>query len=294
MTDYFRPENLNDALTILTHRRCRILAGGTDFYPALINTTAWGGNGLHHPASPSTLDISAIAGLRGIRHEHEHIEIGAMTTWSDAISADLPAWFDGVRLAAREIGGRQIQNRATLAGNLCNASPAADGVPALLALDARIRLQSAEQQRELALDEFILGNRHTACHAGELVTAIIIPKPAGYACSTFVKLGARRYLVISIAMVALTLHSDANAIINRAAIAVGACSEVAQRLPELEQRLIGTPLQRAVTRIRQDDFKRLSPLDDIRASASYRLQSVRVLIERGLLQLADTAGEHAA
>jgi len=296
MADYFRPENLNDALAILARQRCRILAGGTDIYPALGNTMARPGNDPGQPAAAALpmLDISAIAVLHGFRHSHDTLEIGAMTRWSEASAADLPAWFDGVRLAAREIGGRQIQNRATLTGNLCNASPAADGVPALLALDARVRLQSAGGQRELSLDRFILGNRRTACRTDELVSTIVIPKPAGHSCSAFVKLGARRYLVISIAMVALTLQLDEHNRISQAGVAVGACSEVAQRLPELEQRLTGMPLPRAVAAIRQDDFKRLSPLDDIRASAAYRRHSARVLVERALQQLAQTAGAQAA
>jgi CO/xanthine dehydrogenase FAD-binding subunit len=126
------------------------------------------------------------------------------------------------------------------------------------------------------------------------MTAIIIPKPAAGTCSTFLKLGARRYLVISIAMVALTLASDDNATISHAAIAVGACSEVAQRLAQLEQRLIGVPLTAAATKIRQDDFTALTPIADIRASAPYRLHSAQVLVRRGLQQLAAMTIEHAA
>jgi N-methylhydantoinase B len=294
MADYFRPDNLNDALALLAQQSCRILAGGTDVYPAEISAAAWGAAGPAHPQHPATLDISRLADLRGIQQYHDRIEIGALTTWSEALTAGLPDWFEGVRLAAREVGGRQIQNRGTLAGNLCNASPAADGIPPLLALDARVRLQSSQQQRELPLGQFILGNRHTARNADELVSAIVIPRPAEHTRAIFLKLGARRYLVISIAMVALTLSIDDHAHISHAAVAAGACSAVARRLPELERRLIGVALQQAAQQVHAEDFKPLAPIADIRASAEYRLHSAGVLVRRGLQQLAAMPVEHAA
>lgn len=291
MADYFRPDNLNEALLLLDQQLCQPLAGGTDFYPAQINSTAWGGPGIYHSGQPVTLDLSAIQALQQI-HDYEHyIEIGAMMTWSELIHSELPLWLDGLKLAGREVGGLQIQNRATLAGNLCNASPAADGVPALIALDAKIRLQSLNKQRELALKAFILGNRQTARRDNELVTAILIPKfsndPQVQTRSTFLKLGARRYLVISIAMVAITLSYDDNGAITHAAIAVGACSEVARRLTTLERRLSGQLLINAASQVRETDFESLTPLDDVRASAAYRRHSAQVLVKRGLAQLAD-------
>ncbi|TGT02573.1 xanthine dehydrogenase family protein subunit M, partial [Mesorhizobium sp. M2D.F.Ca.ET.171.01.1.1] len=97
-----------------------------------------------------------------------------------------------------EVGSVQIQNVASVAGNLCNASPAADGVPALLVLDAEVELRSTKATRQLPLGEFILGNRSTALQPGEMVTAIRVPKRSAVGASAFVKLGARRYLVISI------------------------------------------------------------------------------------------------
>jgi CO/xanthine dehydrogenase FAD-binding subunit len=123
----------------------------------------------------------------------------------------------------------QIQNSGTVAGNLCNASPAADGVPPLLALDASVELASVAGTRRLKLDDFILGPRRTARRADELLAAILIPKPRAAAHSHFLKLGARRYLVISIAMVAAAIESERGKI-TTARVAVGACGPVAQRL----------------------------------------------------------------
>ena len=111
----------------------RILAGGTDFYPAL------GAK----PLRENVLDINGLAELRGIAETPAHIVIGARTTWTDIVRAPLPPAFDALKQAAREVGSVQIQNAGTVAGNICNASPAADGVPALLVLDAEVELALA-------------------------------------------------------------------------------------------------------------------------------------------------------
>ena len=281
MNVYVRPTSLNDALGTLSKHPHRILAGGTDVFPADAAAVGWGQPGIEHPDSAPIMDITALDELSGIRRLADRTEIGALVTWTEAIESDLPAWFHCVRLAAREIGGRQIQNRGTLAGNLCNASPAADGVPALLVLNARVRLQQHGGSREIPLDEFITGNRRTCLRPGELMTAIVIPYPAAGSRSTFLKLGARRYLVISIAMVAACLELK-DGRIHDARLAVGACSEVAQRLTGLEARLRGAHAADAPDVVRDEDFASLAPLDDVRASAPYRLHGARVLVRRVL------------
>ena len=281
MSAYMRPAGLDDALASLSERPYRILAGGTDVYPADAAAVGWGRPGIDHPESASILDISAIDALTGIRHLPDRVEIGALATWTEAIEIDLPAWFQCMRLAAREVGGRQIQNRGTIAGNLCNASPAADGVPPLLVLNARVRLQHRGGSREIPLEEFITGNRRTCLRPGELMTAIVIPSPAVRARSTFLKLGARRYLVISIAMVAACVEQE-DGRIHDARLAVGACSEVAQRLTGLERRLQGALAAESPDMVRDEDFAQLSALDDVRASAPFRRHGARVLVRRAL------------
>ena len=285
MSAYARPAKLDDALAVLSERPHRILAGGTDVYPTDAAAVGWGQPGVDHPDSAPILDITAIEELSGIRRHRDRIEIGAVVSWTEAIESDLPAWFDCVRLAAREVGGRQIQNRGTLAGNLCNASPAADGVPALLALNARVRLRHGGGSREIPLQAFITGNRRTCLQPGELMTEIVIPSPAAGARSTFLKLGTRRYLVISIAMAAACMEIE-DGRIRDARLAVGACSEIAQRLTELEARLEGAPVCDAPDMVREDDFAALSPIDDVRASAPYRRNGARVLVRRALDALA--------
>jgi CO/xanthine dehydrogenase FAD-binding subunit len=273
---YLRPTDLDAALSALKAGRLAVLAGGTDFYATHVG----------RPLPDDILDISALTALRGVREEAWGFRIGALTTWSEILAAPLPAWFEGLKLAAREVGGRQVQNAATLAGNLCNASPAADGVPALLALDAEVELAAHDGVRRLPLAGFVTGSRRTARRTEELMTALLIPRWGTRARSTFIKLGARRYLVISIVVVAATLEPDASGTVSRAALAVGACSEVAQRLPVLEAKLVGAPLGPALADLADpQDLALLRPISDVRGSAEYRRAAALTLVRRALRQL---------
>src|SRR6478672_7928046 len=158
MGDYLRPVTLEEALQALA-RPWTVLAGGTDFYPARVGRAI----------DDNVLDIGGIAALRGIAERPDGWRLGATTTWSELIETPLPPLFDGLKQAACEIGGRQIQNAGTVAGNLCNASPAADGVPPLLALGAEVELAGRAGTRRLPLSAFITGNRRTVLAPGELL-----------------------------------------------------------------------------------------------------------------------------
>ncbi|MBV9833962.1 MAG: FAD binding domain-containing protein [Alphaproteobacteria bacterium] len=277
MAAYLRPTSIEAAVQALASRPLTVLAGGTDFYPARVG----------RPLDDDVLDITAIAGLRGIADAGDHWRIGATTTWSDVARSDTPPLFDGLKRAAREVGGAQIQNAGTVAGNLCNASPAADGVPPLLSLDASIELASTAGATVVPLADFILGNRRTRRAPGELVTAIRVPKPCGHrAVGHFVKLGARRYLVISIVMVAAAIECDKAGRVTRAGVAVGSCSEVARRLPELEAALLGCPADATLgERATPQHLAALAPIDDVRASADYRSDAALTVVRRTLGEL---------
>lgn len=273
MIRYAKPKNVDEALALLGEAPWHILAGGTDFYPALGN----------RPLSENILDINGLSGLRGISEIDAHVVIGACTTWTDIIRHDLPAAFDGLKLAAREVGSVQIQNRASVAGNLCNASPAADGVPPLLTLVAEVELRSAGATRYLPLENFILGNRRTALQPNEMVTAIRIPKSSAAGAGTFVKLGARRYLVISIAMAAARIVVEEE-VVAEAAIAVGSCSLVAKRLTGLEAALRGLTVGPALAEaVASTPLPELAPIDDVRGTAEYRHEAAREIVSRALL-----------
>lgn len=276
MTLFARPANLAHALDHLAAGPWCVLAGGTDIYPACVE----------RPLDKPVLDITGLRELRAIECTDDGWRLGALTRWRDLINFDLPPAFDGLKQAAREVGGVQIQNAGTIAGNLCNASPAADGVPPLLTLDASIELASKRARRVVPLGDFISGNRKTAIGEDELVTAVVVPAYAGNGYSHFEKLGARRYLVISIAMVAVRLVVDAGHIAD-ARVVVGACSEVALRLNALEQDLIGAPLDALTSIVTEEHLAPLSPIDDIRATAAYRRDGAFVLIKRCLMSAAE-------
>jgi N-methylhydantoinase B len=265
MAAYFRPSSLAEALAIRARQPVTVLAGGTDVYPARANRVGWG-----DLRRDDILDISAIGELKGISEEPGRFRFRALATWDAMRRACLPPAFAGYQKAARDVGGAQVQNRGTLVGNICTASPAGDGIPCLLSLDAGVELASARGRRVVRMREFIDGYRHTVCAADELVTAILIPKPPDGARGDFVKLGARRYLVISIVMVAAVLAADAAGTIVHARVAVGACSAVAQRLPQLEQALLGRPMAAAPDLVEGGHFAPLSPIDDVRASGAFR------------------------
>ncbi len=252
-------------------RRVAIVAGGTDFFPAQ------GRRPIHH----DVLDLTRVTALGGIAWTSpDSLRIGATATWTDVLRADLPPAFDGLKAAAREVGSVQIQNAGTVAGNLCNASPAADGVPPLLTLDAEVELAGAEGPRRLALSDFLKGPRQTALHPDEIMVALHIPRPPDHVTSAFGKLGARRYLVISITMTAVVIGLDAAGRIDVARIAVGACSPVAQRLTDLERDLIGvTPSEVTIT---PRHLASLAPISDVRADDVYRLEAVPAQIHRAI------------
>jgi len=284
MAAYLRPETVDQALAVLAQHPATIAAGCTDLFPATEAQVLPG----------PVLDLTAIPGLRGIEQGPDSWRIGATTTWTDLCRADLPPAFDMLKQAAREVGSIQIQNAGTVAGNLCNASPAADGVPPLLALDASVEVQSAGAMRQVPLAQFLTGVRQTDLSQGEMVTAIHIPASGTSGISRFVKLGARKYLVISAAMVAVRLVLSEGRI-TQAACAVGACSAVATRLPKLEQALIGRAGADAAATITSDIVApALSPISDIRGDAAYRIDVACELLRRAVGDLAGDRAEASA
>ncbi len=274
MTAYARPADLETALALLSDGARRVLAGGTDLYPGA-------GAELDGPV----LDITALPALKGITL-NQGLRIGAATTWAEIAAADLPPALQGLQQAARQIGARQVQNVGSIGGNLCNASPAADGVPPLLTLDAEVELCTRDGTRTLPLDKFILGPRKTALAPGEILVAVHVPATALAGRGAFLKLGARAYLVISIAMASARVVVS-QGIVTDAAIAVGAASPVARRLTQLERALIGAPVGTLADQVTAETISTaLDPIDDVRATAGYRAEAATELVQRLLRGLA--------
>ena len=270
---YSQPSTLRDALQFLEKFDPCVVAGGTDVYPSMKNGR-----------QPQTfLDVTRIDGFSDVLVSADGVRFGGAVTWSDVVKADLPPAFDALKQAAAEVGSVQIQNAGTIAGNICNASPAADGVPPLLALDATVELQSvARGVRALPLGSFIKDVRQTTIAKDELVTAVTVPAPNAGMTSAFEKLGSRRYLVISIAMTAANILLDKSGQIEEARIAVGSCSAVAQRLTALEADLAGSDPRKVS--IKAEHLAPLTPIDDVRGTGRYRLAAAEQQIRRAILR----------
>jgi CO/xanthine dehydrogenase FAD-binding subunit len=267
----FRPQTLDDALA-MARPGLTLVAGCTDLFPA---TQA-------QELAGDVLDVTGIAELRGIVRGAAGWRIGAAATWTDVLRAELPPAFDGLKNAAREVGSVQIQNAGTVGGNICNASPAADGIPCLMTLDAEVELASAEGRRRMPLGEFVTGPRQTALRPGEVMVAVHVPETAGEGRGAFVKLGARRYLVISIAMAAARIVV-AEGRIAAAALSVGACGPVAVRLAAQEAALIGLPPEEAAAAVAEALVgPALSPIDDVRADRGYRRAAAAEIVARAV------------
>ncbi len=269
--DYVVPDDVATAVE-LRAAGGTVLAGGTDLYPQHVG----------RPFAGPVIDIGALRELRGIEEQPDGFRIGALTRWADVAGAALPTAFDGLRAAAREVGSVQVQNAGTIGGNLCNASPAADGIPPLLSLDASVELTSTTGIRTLSLESFLVGYRETALRPDELLTAVLLPREVDDARSAFRKLGLRRYLVISVVMVAVVVAVDADGRVAEARIAVGACSPVARRLRSLESHLVGRSLNGLDTGAIGEHLSPLSPIDDVRATADYRRVAAASSVRRAL------------
>ena len=271
---YLLAESVDEALDALAGgAQRRAVAGGTDVYPGLGDRLPdW-----------DMVDLSRIPECRGVTREPYGWRIGAATTWSEIIDVPLPPAFDGLKTAAAEVGSVQVRNAGTVAGNICNASPAADGMPPLLTLNAEAELAGPDGRRILPLREFVLGPRRTELAPGEIMVAIRAPELEPESRGAFLKLGARKHLVISIAMVAAVIRSERGRVAE-ARVAVGACSPVALRMSAVESALEGLDRE-GVGELNIDAslLGPLRPISDARGGAGYRLEAVAVLIRRATL-----------
>lgn len=278
--EFAQPRNLPAALTTLTEQgRVIPLAGGTN---VLVNMK-------RAPLAADLLvDLSRLEALQSITEQDGHIRLGAGVTF-----ARLLDWRPGgaaqglMQPMCSAFAGPLIRNLATVGGNICDASAAADISPVLLALDARVELQSAAQGlRTLPLDEFTQGVRRTVRRDDELLTAVEFPRPEADEYWFYYKLGKRRADAISIVSVALTVSMNADKV-QQAHIALGAVAPTPMRASDAEQLLHGEALNTTIINAAATAAAAQSrPIDDFRASAAYRRRMVEVLVKRGLEHIA--------
>jgi carbon-monoxide dehydrogenase medium subunit len=273
---YERPSQLADAIELMTRQDARALSGGTDLAVAM----------RHGKIDPGLIvDLKGIAELAPrIEHRDGFVEISANTVMTDIERHPyLQAVFSALVEAAQVVGSVQIRNRATVAGNLANASPAADTPPALLALDAEVSIAGEEGSRIIPVEEFLVGYRATALAPSELITAVRLPDPKGMAGSAFLKLGVRKAMEISIVCVAASLSLGTDGSITSAGLGLGSVAPRAIRPRSAEAILVGnlpSPELFANAGVAAGDES--SPIDDLRAGADYRRAMVPVLVRRAL------------
>jgi CO/xanthine dehydrogenase FAD-binding subunit len=287
---YERPTSLLAALTLLK-RGFLPIAGGTDYYPGKVGK----------PLVDDLLDLSAVSDFDVVAQPAGFgLSISALMTWqqcqSDFASGKLPLWSAALVQSSKDVGGWQVQNRGTLGGNLCNASPAADGVVALLALGAKVVLVGAASEgaslgfktRTLDLADFVLGNRLTAKQPDELLTQIFLPEHSVKARSVFLKLGHRKYLVISIVMVAILLDFDADGRVTTCRIAIGSCAKAAIRVTALEKQIVGAHRSKIIDVVTESIagvVEAIRPIDDVRGTSTYRKSAAQELVLRAFAEV---------
>ena len=281
VAEFITPASLDDALSIKKDRgaAARVIAGGTDLILRMRDKVL----------SPSLLIDLRRLSLDGIVLTDEGLSLGAYVSLSQVLeSADIEKYFPALPAACREFAGPPIRNRATLGGNIVNASPAADLVPPLIAYDANIVLSSSGGERVLPLVEFFVGPGQSVIEPGEILTEIRLPLMPTPSAAIFIKLGQRRSMAISQVNVTTRLTVGESGLPVEARIVLGSVAPLPMRAMSAEEMLLGKELSdellsEAAIKAREE----VTPISDVRASESYRLQMTEVLVRRALLATRD-------
>lgn len=270
MTEFLKPRTVDELRHVAMQGR--FLAGGTDL---LVQIRAG-------RSEPCLIDLSNLTGSPPcVRETDGHIELSALAPISRVVS-QLAGRFPGIASAATTFGSLQIRNRATIGGNLANASPAADMVPPLVAADAVALLEGPDGSRELPVCELALGPGHNGLGPGEWISSLRMSMPKGK--EGYRKLGGRLGMAISIVGLAWRWTVDDAGVLGDVKLAAGAVAPTVVRCLDAENELegrrpSGDVVRRAVTAIRSA----ASPIDDVRASAWYRKEALGGLLEEALL-----------
>ncbi len=272
------PRSLTEALAVLAaDPELRPVAGCTDLMV---------GDPLERAALTRVVDLLRIPEIRGVRRREGALEIGATTTMSElAAHPEVRSRFPALAQAAAEVGGWQIQNRATLGGNIANASPAGDTLPALLVLEAVIVAAGPRGEREIPYGEFHLGYRRTALAPGEILAWVRLPAPATGTVLRFRKVGTRAAQAISKLVVALAGRVEEGRIAGLR-LAAGSVAPTPVRLRAAEDAGAGAaPGPATAERVARAAAAEVRPIDDVRSSAAYRAWALERVVRRMVLEL---------
>ncbi len=276
--DYVRANALDEVPRLLEQHgeAARLLMGGTDLFVRMRD-------GFIRPQI--VVDVKHLPGMRDIFYDEQAgLTIGATATMNEvaghpAVQAHYPLLAE----AANSVASYQLRNRATLGGNLCNGSPAADTAPAVLVMEGRILLYGPHGEREVRAEEFFLGPGKTAMQADELMTAVRFPPPPAGSAGKYLKLGRNKAGDLAIAGVAVFGFPDGTASGYRFRIGLASVAPVPLRAREAEEVLAASPPgEETFVLAAEKAVEASSPIDDVRASAAYRRAMVRNLALRGL------------
>lgn len=278
--EYLAPKKLEEAL-----KAAEKAPGETTFIAGCTNVIP---NIRAGKISPKILiDLSRLEGLDHIREENSMIAIGSLATISEIAASDLirhhaPVLFS----AASKLGNPLTRNRATIGGNLADASPAADMAPPLLSLEAKVHTKaSGGKEREISLDKFFLGPNKTVLDEDEIIVQIVFTKPKDTAKEHYFKLGLRNSMAISVASISLMLELKGK-VCQKARIALGSIAPTPVRARQVEKNLEGEEINDKIIQECSALVKEeIMPISDIRASAAYRNWVTSVLVRRAIQEV---------
>jgi carbon-monoxide dehydrogenase medium subunit len=282
--EYFEPKTLDDAVSLLSKHagKADLLAGGTDLLVEIKE---------HIRAPDYVVNLKKIPGLGRLDYDAKRgLRFGALVTAREIETSPLTADnYRGLRQSAREIGSIQIRNRATVAGNICRASPSADTLPPLIADGACVKIFGPDGERVVALEEFFTGPGKTVLKPNEPVTEVTIPAPAPHTGSVYIKHGRRKAMELATVGVAVSLTRDGD-ICREIRIVLGAVAPTPIRARRAEAMLRGQKLdERAIEAAAETAMSESRPISNVRGSADYRRAMVRVLTKRAVAQAMDLA-----
>lgn len=284
---YERPQTIEDATALMAGAEANafVLAGGTDLLVRMQSDAF---------EADLIVDIKAISGFDAITQTEDGFVIGAAVP-SAALSEDaaLVAAWPGVVEAANLIGSTQIQGRCTIVGNLCNASPAADSVPALVAADARAQIAGPAGTREVAIADVPTGPGKVSLSKGEIIEAVLLPKPEPRTADAYLRFIPRTEMDIAVVGAAVNLSLDDDGTISAARVALGAVAPKVLLVEEAAEALIGSNLDEAALEALAVACSNVSnPIDDKRGTVEYRKEVAGVLARRAAQTAYARAGEN--
>ncbi len=284
--DYLEPKTIDEACSLLAKYKdkARVIAGGTDLLVSMKT----------RDITPQYIvNIKAIPDLDGISYsQKEGLKLGALTTLRDierspVIRERFPILAD----AAHQTGTPHIRNVGTVGGNLCNAAPSADTAPPLIGLGAKVKIRGVQGERTVALEDFFLGPGESVLQPGEILTEILVPNQPPHTRGAYLKLPTRTIMDIAVVGVAvvITLGAKGTNVID-AGIVLGAVAPTPIRARKAEAIIMGKTIQdELIDRAAQAAAEEAKPISDVRGSADYRKEMVRVLVNRAIRQVVNLA-----